>query len=79
MLRNGQATVPAGADFAAVTVGAFHTCGLRSSGALQCFGLNTDGQCTPPGAPTVTLVTTGNGFACALFSTHRVQCWGTNT
>ena len=49
----GQATSPGG-SFDSVSAGYYHTCGVRTNGTVQCWGLNEDragnvvGQASPP-------------------------------
>lgn len=76
----------------AISVGAFHSCGLLSSGAVRCWGLNSNGQLgegsltkryTP--VPVSSLggaaasLATGSGQSCAVLSPTRIlRCWGRN-
>ncbi len=50
----GQSTPPAG-QFAAVTVGASHSCAIAANGSLACWGANDAGQATPPAGTFVAL------------------------
>ena len=43
----GQATPPSG-EFASVSAGGLHTCGVRTDGAVECWGDDDYGQATPP-------------------------------
>ena len=61
--------------FAQVDVGGNHTCGLASSGSVQCWGANSDGQSTQPGGM-FTQVSAGNVHTCGIESSGSVQCWG---
>ncbi len=60
----GQATPPAG-TFTAVSAGGFHACGLRTNGALACWGDDAYGQATPP-AGTFTAVSAGGFHTCGV-------------
>jgi alpha-tubulin suppressor-like RCC1 family protein len=72
----GQLTPPGGA-FRAVSV-AFHTCTLRQSGGVACFGYNEFGQSTPP-AGTFTAIAAGiASFTCGLRPDATLACWGNN-
>jgi alpha-tubulin suppressor-like RCC1 family protein len=71
-----------------VTAGAFHTCGLRSTGALFCWGSDTVGQVGDgPGGPPSRLVPVrvrgsyrsvdaGLYHTCAVRTNGRLACWG---
>ena len=61
--------------FAQVDVGGNHTCGLASSGSVQCWGANSDGQSTQPGGM-FTQVSAGYVHTCGIESSGSVQCWG---
>ena len=68
-----------------------YTCGLTSTGAVQCWGLNSVGQLgnsstTNSAAPVTvglsgpaTALAAGTDHNCALISTGAVQCWGNNS
>ena len=65
--------------FVAVAAGHYYTCGLRTSGAIECWGSNTDGQAEPP-AGSFTTVATGRRHMCAIReSDSAIECWGSNT
>jgi alpha-tubulin suppressor-like RCC1 family protein len=78
------------ADWAAVTTGYAHTCAVRTSGTLWCWGNNTDGQlgvgdlsyrATPAQVGTATTwsgVSAGYAYACAVRTEGTVWCWGEN-
>jgi alpha-tubulin suppressor-like RCC1 family protein len=93
---NGQTTGtpldregPAGLnDAARIAAGGNHTCALRKTGALDCWGANdfgqvgagrTDPEITTPVtviATGVAAVTAGDNHTCALLTSGQVQCWG---
>jgi hypothetical protein len=61
-----------------VSAGSEHTCGIDSSGSVQCWGFNNFGQSMPP-AGAFTQVSGGGTHTCAIDSSSgSVQCWGQN-
>lgn len=75
----------------ALTAGANHTCALLQSGAVQCWGDNTNGQVGDQTTISRNLPTAVSGLAgpaksiaagldhtCAILNDGRVQCWGDN-
>jgi len=82
---------PAGAiQFAAVTAGYFHSCGLSTAGRAYCWGSNTwgtlgDGSITSANRPVpvagglrFTAIEAGAGHTCAVTDSGLVFCWGLN-
>lgn len=84
--------VGSGQDWQRISAGEGHTCGIRGSGTLWCWGRNTDGQL---GLGTTTPIQTrtpaqvnpaldwisvkaGSFITCALHSTGSGSCWGSN-
>ena len=78
-------------DVVEITVGARHTCSITTSGALRCWGLNSNGQVGvseldaliyhPVWTSTGTFLKVdafGNA-SCAIRDDHRLYCWGDNT
>jgi uncharacterized repeat protein (TIGR02543 family) len=78
-------------SIAAVVTGDYHSCALSSSGAVQCWGSNSNGQLgnnsavdssTPvqvAGLTTgVRALTAGAAHTCALLTSGALQCWGSN-
>jgi alpha-tubulin suppressor-like RCC1 family protein len=81
--------LPSGA--ASLSLGAFHACAVTTTGAAQCWGLNSSGQLgdgtttdhlIPIGvsdlASGVEKVSNGGVFTCALTAGGGVKCWGAN-
>ena len=61
--------------FTSVSAGGSHTCGVRESGAVECWGLDKWGQSTPP-AGTFTSVSAGYDHTCGVRESGAVACWG---
>ena len=67
-----------------------HTCGLRTSGAVACWGKNSDGQlgdgtrtdmprAVPvPGLSDISELALGLNFSCVRRRSGQVMCWGNN-
>ena len=72
----GQADAPSGA-FRTVSAGGDHTCALRESGELVCWGQYGEfnlATAVPPGL--YRAVSAGEEETCALTGTGIVECWG---
>ena len=71
------------AGFSAVSAGHGHTCGLRATGEIECWGSNEDwrgehtGQADAP-AGRFTAVSAGGGHTCGLRESGEITCWGDN-
>jgi alpha-tubulin suppressor-like RCC1 family protein len=90
-------TVPIGSNIGAIAIGAGgqHTCALRVTGRISCWGRNTDGQLglgtvngpdqtqpvliPPNGIPQALDLSLGSNHTCAVLIPGRVRCWGRNT
>ncbi len=83
------ALVPAN-DFRQIRAGAVHTCGLRATGEVLCWGArddevlgNDDRQDSPRAVPvqglgaTVQQIALGSEHSCALMADQTTACWGT--
>ena len=75
-----------------LTAGSSHTCGLTVTGAVKCWGKNSDGQLGDGGSTDrrtpvnvsgltsgVTSVSAGSSHTCAVTPTGGVRCWGKNS
>ena len=83
-----------GATAVSITAGAYHTCAVLNTGAVNCWGWNFYGQLgngttnnssAPVAVSTFTdvtatavSITAGNSHTCALLNTGAVNCWGWN-
>jgi alpha-tubulin suppressor-like RCC1 family protein len=77
-------------DAVELASGVSHSCAIRRSGAVACWGLNTFGQLgdgttqrsssavTVSGVTNAVAVAAGTSFTCALVRGGTVQCWGAN-
>ena len=77
-------------QFAAVTAGYFHSCGLALAGRAYCWGGNTwgtlgDGSRTASNRPVAvagglryTMIESGAGHTCGVTESGKVYCWGLN-
>ncbi len=90
----GAADSQLSSGVAAISAGASHTCVILSTGAAQCWGLNSRGMLGDGGTETsnipvqvegldsqVTAISAGTGHTCAIHRTagkHAAKCWGGN-
>lgn len=79
-------------DWISVIAGDYHTCALKSSGTLWCWGFNAYGQIGNgstekilgltqielPGLPAWKTVTAGEHHTCAITVAEKLYCWGEN-
>jgi alpha-tubulin suppressor-like RCC1 family protein len=85
--------VAGGQTFATVSAGAYHTCGVITSGAAYCWGWNMGGRLgdgtegwtisrlSPVavlGGLTFAAVSAGGGSTCGITTTGSAYCWGLN-
>ena len=67
---------PAG-SFSVVSAGAYYTCGLHDTGAIECWGSNGEGQADAPAGRFIS-VSAGGWHTCGLRDTGAIKCWGSN-
>ena len=66
-------------DSSRVSAGPSHTCGVRGSGEVSCWGNDYFGQATPPGGRFVS-VSAGERHTCGVLrATRRAACWGSDS
>ena len=65
-----------GGAFTAVSAGGEHTCGLRESGAIECWGGYHRQSDTPEGS--YSAVSAGGSHTCGLRESGAIECWGNN-
>ena len=72
-LRSTEIAIgPSRDPFIAVSTGGRHTCGLRESGAITCWG---DHLSAAAPAGRFTAVNSGNSDACGVRETGEIECW----
>ena len=71
--------VPSASDvpFTAVSAGDGFSCGLRSDGAVECWGSNYFGQLDVP-EESFTAVSSSYSHSCGLRQDGKVECWGSD-
>ena len=75
---DANVTVGTGIEgFISVSAGYHHTCGLRETGSVECWGRDEYGQSTPL-ADTFTSLSAGGFHTCGVRETGAVTCWGDN-
>ena len=65
--------------FTAVSAGDDHVCGLRSTGAVHCWGRDNHRQVSDAPSGTYMAVAAGRDHACTIKSDGTIACWGRNT
>ncbi len=70
----GETEAPPGV-FSSVSMSSDHACGIRPSGAVECWGSDEHGKATPPEGEFTELAASVN-FTCGLRPSGYVECWG---
>ena len=70
----GEATPPKG-QFASVSAGIDHTCGVLRDGSVLCWGRDYDGEATPPEGQFAS-VSAGFEYTCGVKTDGFIACWG---
>ena len=74
----GQSDAPEG-SYTAVSAGSTHTCAIRESGAIDCWGYEAYGKVVDAPDGSFTAVSTGTHHTCAIrASDGAIECWGDN-
>lgn len=63
--------------YVSVSAGDDHTCGLTSTGVVECWGRTNRGQATPKSLSSGSFVSVsaGNQYTCGVPSTGKLECW----
>jgi len=64
--------------FIQVANGENHTCALRGSGQVECWGSNDQGQLDVPEDARFRQITSGWRFSCGIQKDGNLRCWGRN-
>ena len=62
-------------EFASISAGRNHTCGVGTDGYVGCWGQDLFGKATPPDGEFVS-VSAGDQHTCGLRTNGTVSCWG---
>ena len=73
--ETGIAQQPGSGDWELIDAGYSHTCGLRSSGTVECWGFNGFGQADAPSGRFQS-VDAGMHHSCGVTLLGTVECWG---
>lgn len=74
----GQANALQGV-YTSLSMGQYHGCAIKKSGALTCWGLPTAMPQGKQGLGRYRLVSSGDDHTCALRNNNTVECWGDNS
>ena len=77
-LRSTEIAIgPASPRYIAVSAGDSHTCAIRDTGAIVCWGLNDEGQTDAPEEGSYTAVSASWEYTCAISASDKeIECWG---
>ena len=76
-ITTGVSSPATAAVFTAISTGGNHSCAIRTSGTLECWGEDRNGQATPPGG-NYTAISAGGDHSCAIRTSGTLECWGEN-
>ena len=71
----GRAKIWIGSNFASVSAGGSHACGVMTGGAVACWGYDWSGKATPPEGQFAS-VSAGGNHTCGMKTDGAVACWG---
>ena len=75
-LRSTEIAIgPARTGYIAVSAGSGHTCAIRTSGEITCWGDNRSGETDAPEGR-FTAISTGWNHICAIRESGEIECWG---
>ena len=75
--EGGQIFPPPG-NFTTVSADSYHTCAIRETGKIECWGWNFYGQIDAPDDAFTAVSAGGGGHTCGLRDTGEITCWGRN-
>ena len=74
---DGEASVGGAGSFKSVSAGDPYACGVKTDGAVACWGDDRSGGATPPEGRFES-VDAGRGYTCGVKTDGSVACWGKN-
>ena len=78
LVRGDGYQVLEGLDLISVSAGRLHSCGVRTDGAVVCWGANDDGQTDAPSGQ-FSDISAGRDHSCGARTDGSVVCWGGNS
>ena len=76
VMKTAKPLLPKG-RFTSVSAGGSHTCGVRTDGTIDCWGLDLYGEASPPEGQFAS-VSAGQGHTCGVRPRGDVVCWGSD-